>query len=95
MNIQPLGARLLVKELENKEEKIGSIYVPDPGKEKSQQGLVMAVGPGKVLESGMLVPLDVAVGDTIIFAKFSGMKVRDGGEDFLLLNAEDVLAKVL
>jgi chaperonin GroES len=96
INIQPLGDRVLLKELESTEEKIGSIYVPDTAKEKPQQGEVMAIGPGKINEkTGERRPLDVKVGDKVIYAKYSGTEVKHGGQKYILLEQENVLAKLI
>jgi len=96
INIQPLGDRVLLKELEATEEKIGSIYVPDTAKEKPQQAEVVAVGPGKVDEkTGDRRPLDVKVGDKVIYAKYSGTEVKYGGEKYILIEQDNVLAKLL
>ena len=96
INIQPLGDRVLLKELEAAEEKIGSIYVPDTAKEKPQQGEVVAVGPGAIDEkTGDRRPIDVNVGDKVIYAKYSGTEVKHGGQKYILLSQGDLLAKLL
>jgi len=96
INIQPLGDRVLLKELEAAEEKIGSIYVPDTAKEKPQQGEVVAVGPGALDEkTGARRPIDVAVGDKVIYAKYSGTEVKHGGQKYILLAQGDLLAKLI
>jgi len=89
INIQPLGDRVVLKELEATEEKIGSIYVPDTAKEKPQQGEVVAVGDDEDLLKKL------KVGDKVIYAKYSGTEVKFGADKFIILQLSDVLAKVL
>ena len=91
--IRPLHDRLLVKRDEEEgEEKIGGIIIPDTAKEKPQRAKVVAVGAGKIDDSGKRIPLDVKSGDRILFGKYSGNEVKIDGEDFLILREEDVLA---
>jgi chaperonin GroES len=92
MAIQPLGDRILVKLLEEKEKSAGGIILPDAAKEKPQEGKVMAVGKGRLLEDGSLWPLEVKVGDTVMFAKYSGTEVTHEEKEFLILRQDDVLA---
>ena len=96
MKIQPLGDRVVVKVAEVKEEKTKSgLYVPDTAKEKPQEAEVLAVGPGALNDKGERIPVDVAVGDKIIFSKYGGMEIKVDGEDYLILSAErDILAKL-
>src|SRR5205823_10996755 len=95
MNLQPLGDRLIVEVLEEEETTIGGIVLPDTAREKPQRGRVLAVGPGSRSETtGELIPLDVAVGDEIIFSKYGGTEIRVGADDVLILRETDVLAKV-
>ncbi|MBI4839695.1 MAG: co-chaperone GroES [candidate division NC10 bacterium] len=89
--IKPLQDRILVKRLEEKEVKKGGIIIPDTAKEKPQEGEVVAVGPGKVTDDGKRQPLDVKVGDKILFGKYSGSEVKLGDEEFLIMREEDVL----
>ncbi|MBI4734608.1 MAG: co-chaperone GroES [candidate division NC10 bacterium] len=89
--IKPLQDRILVKRLEEKEVKKGGIISPDTAKEKPQEGEVVAVGPGKVTDDGKRQPLDVKVGDKILFGKYSGSEVKLGDEEFLIMREEDVL----
>lgn len=96
MKIQPLGDRVVVKVAEVKEEKTKSgLYVPDTAKEKPQEAEVMAVGPGALNDKGVRIPIELAVGDKIIFSKYGGMEIKVDGDDYLILSAErDVLAKL-
>lgn len=97
MKIQPLGDRVVVKVAEVKEEKTKSgLYVPDTAKEKPQEAEVLAVGPGALNDKGERVPIDLAVGDKIIFSKYGGMEIKVDGEEYLILSAErDILAKLV
>jgi chaperonin GroES len=90
-NVKPLRDRILVKRVEEAEQKIGGIIVPDSAKEKPQQAEVKAVGSGRVLESGERVPLNVKVGDKVLVGKWSGTDVKIDGEDYLILKEDDVL----
>ena len=91
MSIKPLGDRILVKPKVEKEEKIGSIIVPDTAKEKPQEGEVVAVGSGKY-ENGNLIPLEVKAGDSVLYGKYSGTEVKHSGEEYLIIRESDVLA---
>lgn len=91
MRVKPLHDRILVKRLEEKEIKKGGIIIPDTAKEKPQEGEVIAVGPGKVGDDGKRQPMDVKVGDKILFGKYSGSEVKLDGEEFLIMREEDVL----
>jgi chaperonin GroES len=90
--IRPLHDRILVKREEEGEEKIGGIIIPDTAKEKPQRAKVVAVGAGKMDDSGKRIPLDVKSGDRILFGKYSGNEVKIDGDDYLILREEDVLA---
>ena len=94
MKLQPLGDRILVKALESREKTAGGIIVPDTAKEKPQEGKVVAVGTGKLLEDGTVKSLEVKTGDTILFGKYSGTEVRVDDNEYLILREEDVLAIV-
>lgn len=95
MNIKPLGNRVVIKPLEKEERTKSGILLPDTAKEKPQQGKIMAVGTGRVLESGAKVALEVKEGDTVIFSKYAGTEVKVDGEDYMILDGErDVLAVV-
>ncbi len=92
MAIQPLGDRILVKLLEEQEKSPGGIILPDTAKEKPQEGKVIAVGKGRLMEDGSVRPLEVQVGDTVLFAKYSGTEVRHEDKEFTILKEEDILA---
>jgi len=92
MAIQPLGDRILVKLLEGEGKSPGGIILPDTAKEKPQEGKVVAVGKGRLLEDGTVKPLEVKVGDTVLFAKYSGSEVSHEEKEFLILREDDVLA---
>ena len=92
MKVRPLHDRILLKRIEEKESLEGGIIIPDTAKEKPQEGEVVAVGKGKRLEDGKVVPLDVQVGDRILFGKYSGSDIKIDGEEHLILREEDVLA---
>jgi chaperonin GroES len=96
MNLQPLDDRIVVRPAEAEEMTHSGLVIPDTAKEKPQQGEVLATGPGRRAEnSGELIPLDLAVGDTVIYSKYGGTEVVIDGEDLLILTSRDVLAKVL
>jgi chaperonin GroES len=92
MKIRPLHDRILVERLEEKEVVKGGIIIPDTAKEKPQEAKVIAVGTGKVTEEGKKLPLDVKVGDKILFGKYSGSEVKIDDKEYLILREEDVLA---
>ena len=92
MNIKPLGDRVVLKVLEAEEKTASGIVLPDTAKEKPQQGKVLAVGPGKHGEDGVLVPVSVKEGDVVLFAKYAGTEVKYGGEELLILKESDLLA---
>ncbi len=92
MKARPLHDRILVKRIEEGEQKIGGIIIPDSAKEKPQQGKVVAVGGGKVKDDGGRIALDVKDGDTILFGKYSGQEIKLDGEEFLIMREEEVLA---
>ena len=95
VNIKPLEDRILVKALEAEQTTASGLVIPDTAKEKPQEGEVVAVGPGRWNEDGdERIPLDVAVGDKVIYSKYGGTEVKYGGEEFLILSARDILAKV-
>lgn len=91
MKITPLNDRLVVKAAAKEEKTASGIILPDSAQEKPQRGEVLAVGPGKRLDSGQLAPVDVKVGDVVLYGKYSGTEVTIGGEDYVILRAEDVL----
>ena len=92
MKVRPLHDRLVVRRIEEKETARGGIIIPDTAKEKPQEGEVLAVGNGKLLDNGTKVALDVKVGDKILFGKYSGTDIRLDGEDVLILREDEVLA---
>jgi chaperonin GroES len=91
MNIRPLYDRIVVKRIEEQETVRGGIIIPDSAKEKPQEGEVVAVGNGKRLEDGKLVPLDVKVGDRILFGKYSGSDIKLDGEEYMIMREDEVL----
>ncbi|WCL48654.1 co-chaperone GroES [Leptospira sp. GIMC2001] len=93
MNIKPLADRVVVEPKVDTEEKIGSIYVPDTAKEKPQEGKVIAIGSGRY-EDGKLVPLEVKVGDSILYGKYSGTEIKQSGKEYLIIRESDILAIV-
>lgn len=92
MKIRPLQDRLVVKRTQEEEKTKGGIIIPDTAKEKPLEGTVMAVGSGKSVKGGKVVPLDVKAGDKVLFGKYSGTEVKIDGEDLVLLREDDVLA---
>jgi len=94
MTIRPLHDRILIQRLEEGEQKIGGIIIPDTAKEKPQQGKVIAAGSGKTKDDGKRIPLDVAAGDTILFGKYSGQEIKLDGKEYLIMKEDDVLAIV-
>jgi chaperonin GroES len=91
MNIRPLRDRVVVKRLEEGEQRVGGIIIPDTAKEKPQQGKVVAVGNGRLTDEGKLVPLDIKVGDTILFGKYSGTEIKLDGVEYLIVREDEVL----
>jgi chaperonin GroES len=89
--LRPLHDRLLVKRLEEGDERHGSIIIPDSAKEKPQEGKVIAAGSGKVTDDGKTLPLDVKTGDRILFGKYSGSEIKLNGKEYLIMKEEDVL----
>jgi chaperonin GroES len=92
MNIRPLHDRIVIQRLEEGEQKVGGIIIPDSAKEKPQQGKVIAAGSGKTKDDGKRVPLDVTAGDTILFGKYSGQEIKLDGQDYLIMKEDEVLA---
>ena len=92
--MKPLHDRIIVRRIEEGEQKIGGIIIPDTAKEKPQQGKVIAVGAGKIKDDGKRVPLDVKEGDTILFGKYSGQEIKINGEEHLIMREDEVLAIV-
>jgi chaperonin GroES len=94
MNIRPLGDRVVVKQIEPEEEKRGGIIIPDTAKEKPQEGRVIAVGKGEILENGQRRELEVKVGDRVLYGKYSGTEVKIDNEEYLILRESDILGIV-
>jgi chaperonin GroES len=94
MNVRPLHDRIIVHRLEEGEQQIGGIIIPDSAKEKPQQGTVMAAGSGRAKKDGARVPLDVKAGDRILFGKYSGQEIRLDGKDYFIMKEDDVLAVI-
>ncbi len=95
MNLQPLEDRIVVRANEAESTTASGLVIPDTAKEKPQQGEVLAVGPGRRSDqTGEIIPVDVAVGDTVVYSKYGGTEITVDGEDLLILNARDVLAKM-
>ena len=95
MNVRPLHDRIIVQRLEEGEQKIGGIIIPDTAKEKPQQGEVIAVGPGGRDESGKLIPIDVKVGDRVLFGKWSGTEVKIDNVEYLIMKESDIMGVLL
>lgn len=94
MKIRPLQDRVLVKRIEEEEKTKGGIIIPDTAKEKPQEGKVIAVGKGKTNEDGKLIPLDVKVGDRILFSKYSGSDIKIDNEEHLIMREDDILGVI-
>ena len=94
MNARPLHDRILVQRIEEGEQKVGGIIIPDSAKEKPQQGKVLAVGNGKVKDDGGRIALDVKAGDLILFGKYSGQEIKLDGEEYLIMREDEVLAVI-
>ena len=94
VNIKPLEDRIVVKAVEAEQTTASGLVIPDTAKEKPQEGEVLAIGPGRIDDNGNRVPLDVSVGDKVIYSKYGGTEVKYAGEDYLILSARDVLAVV-
>ncbi len=92
MNLRPLGDRLVVEHVEQAEKSAGGVFLPDTAKEKPQEGKVLAVGSGRTLDNGTKLPMDVKVGDRIVFARYSGSEVKIEGKEYLIVSEKDVLA---
>jgi len=92
MKVRPLHDRIIVQRLEEQEQRVGGIIIPDTAKEKPQQGKVVAAGKGKAKDDGKVLPLDVKAGDTILFGKYSGQDIKIDGEEYLIMREDEVLA---
>jgi chaperonin GroES len=93
-NIRPLHDRVLVRRLEENERTAGGIYIPDNAKEKPSRGQIIAIGKGKLLENGDIRPLDVKVGDTVLFGKYAGTEVRVAEQDYLVMREDDIMGVI-
>ena len=94
VSLQPLEDRIVVKPSEGEEMTASGLVIPDTAKEKPQEGEVLAIGPGRIDDNGQRVPLDLSVGDKVIYSKYGGTEVKYAGEEYLILSARDVLAVV-
>ena len=94
IKVRPLHDRIIVQRLEEEEQQVGGIIIPDTAKEKPQQGKIVAVGKGKVKEDGGIQPMDVKDGDTILFGKYSGQEIKLDGEEYLIMKEDEVLGVV-
>src|SRR5882757_803880 len=94
VSIKPLEDRIVIKQLEAEQVTASGLVIPDTAKEKPQEGEVIAVGPGRIDDNGNRVPLDVSVGDKVIYSKYGGTEVKYDGQDYLILGARDILAIV-
>jgi chaperonin GroES len=94
MNVRPLHDRIIIQRLDEGEQKVGGIIIPDTAKEKPQQGKVIAAGTGTILDDGTRQPPEVKAGDHILFGKYSGQEVRLDGEDYLIMREDDVLGVI-
>ena len=94
MNVRPLHDRIIVERIEETEQKIGAIIIPDSAKEKPQQGKVIAAGKGKIEKDGKVTPLDVKAGDIILFGKYAGQEIKIDGNEFLIMREEEVLGVI-
>ena len=94
MNVRPLHDRLIIQRLDEGEQKVGGIIIPDSAKEKPQQGKVIAAGHGKTTDEGTLIPLEVKAGDRILFGKYSGQEIKLEGEDYLIMREDEVLGVI-
>ena len=94
MNLRPLQDRIIVKRVEEETKTAGGLFIPETAKEKPQRGQIVAVGNGKKTEDGKVLPLDVKVGDTVLFGKYAGTEIKVDGEDYLMMREDDILAVV-
>ena len=94
MTVRPLHDRIIVQRIDEGEQKVGGIIIPDSAKEKPQQGTVIAVGNGKTNDNGKRIPLDVNAGDRILFGKYSGQEIKLDGQEYFIMKEDDVLAVI-
>ena len=94
VTFKPLGNRIVVEPIDTEEQmSAGGIYIPDTAKEKPQEGKIVAIGPGRLSDEGKRIPVEVAVGDTVVYSKYGGTEYREGSTDYLVLREDDVLFK--
>jgi chaperonin GroES len=93
-NLRPLHDRIIVQRVEEEEQRVGGIIIPDTAKEKPQQGKVIAVGKGRVEKDGKITPLDVKAGDTVLFGKYAGQEIKLDGTEYLIIREEEVLGVI-
>ena len=94
VKVRPLHDRIIVERIEESEQQVGGIIIPDTAKEKPQQGKVVAVGKGKVKEDGTITPLDVKAGDTVMFGKYSGQEIKLDGTEYLIMREDEILGVI-
>jgi len=94
MNLRPLQDRIIVKRVEEETKTAGGLFIPETAKEKPQRGQIVAVGNGKKTEDGKVLPLDVKVGDMVLFGKYAGTDVKVDGDDYLMMREDDILAVI-
>jgi chaperonin GroES len=94
VNIRPLNDRIIARRLEDQEQMRGGLYIPDTAKEKPQEGEVLAVGNGKLLDNGQRIAIDLKAGDKILFGKYAGTEIKLDGEEYLILREDDILGVV-
>lgn len=94
VKVRPLHDRIIVERIEEGEQQVGGIIIPDTAKEKPQQGKVIAAGKGKVKDDGTVTPLDVKAGDTVLFGKYSGQEIKLDGDEFLIMREDEILGVI-
>ncbi len=94
VKVRPLHDRIIVERIEEGEQEVGGIIIPDTAKEKPQQGKVIAAGNGKIKDDGTVTPLDVKAGDTVLFGKYSGQEIKLDGEEFLIMREDEILGVI-
>lgn len=94
LGVRPLHDRILVRRMEEETKTAGGLFIPDTAKEKPQRGEIVAAGKGRITEEGKVMPLEVKVGDKVLFAKYAGTEIKFSGEDFIMMREEDVLGIV-
>jgi chaperonin GroES len=94
MNVRPLHDRIIIERIEESEQRVGGIIIPDTAKEKPQQGKVIAVGKGRIEKDGKVTPLDVKAGDTVLFGKYAGQEIKVDGNEYLIIREEEVLGVI-